>query len=102
MQALLLLCIFSLRASGSLGALGGWHVQGLAMRMAIELGLHRKAGVNNKQLDPYRQELRNRVFWSGYLLDRTLCITLGRPFAVAEHEIDAQVGRKSPGEYHGS
>ncbi|EXJ85720.1 hypothetical protein A1O1_06088 [Capronia coronata CBS 617.96] len=90
-QALLLLAIFSVRTSGSSGTLGGWHVLGLAMRMAVELGLHRKSKPRDRRFDPYQRELRKRVFWTAYILDRTLCITLGRPFAVAEHEIDVEL-----------
>jgi hypothetical protein len=91
-QALLLLSLFSLRASGSLGTLGGWHVLGLAMRVCTELGLHRRVHYGiAKQPDPYLMEIRKRNFWTAYLLDRSLGITLGRPFAIAEHEIDADV-----------
>ncbi|RFU27494.1 hypothetical protein B7463_g8853, partial [Scytalidium lignicola] len=91
-QALLLLSLFSLRASESLGTLGGWHVLGLAMRVCTELGLHRKVHYGMaKQCDPYLMEIRKRNFWSAYLLDRSLCITLGRPFAIAEHDIDAEL-----------
>jgi hypothetical protein len=91
-QALLLLSLFSLRASGCLGTLGGWHVLGLAMRVCTELGLHRKVHYGRaNQLDPYRMEISKRNFWTAYQLDRSLCITLGRPFAIAEHDIDADV-----------
>jgi hypothetical protein len=90
-QALLLLALFSLRASGSLGTLGGWHVLGLAMRVCTELGLHRKERYGwAKQLSPYRVEITKRNFWTAYQLDRSLGITLGRPFAIAEYEIDAE------------
>ena len=61
------------------------------MRMAIELGLHRATKSDKRTLDPYRIEVRKRVFWTAYLIDREVCMALGRPFAVAEHEIDVQV-----------
>lgn len=62
------------------------------MRVCTELGLHRKVHYGMaKQSDPYLMEIRKRNFWSAYLLDRSLCITLGRPFTIAEHDIDAEV-----------
>lgn len=42
------------------------------MRLCVELGLHRKTPVTNGQEapDPYRTELRKRLFWCAYCFDR--------------------------------
>lgn len=92
MQALLLLALYLLRTPGNVGNLGGWHIVGLAVRNAVELGLHRNIQrVGAKSYSPYEMEVRKRIFWSAYMLDRTMSLTLGRPFAVADHEIDVRV-----------
>ena len=85
-QVLLLLAIYSLRSPKSPGA---WSFIGLAMRLSIDLGFHRRgrATVDN----PGMLEMRKRVFWSCYCLDRQISIILGRPFAVSDRDIDAEL-----------
>jgi hypothetical protein len=85
-QVLLLLAIYSLRSPKSPGA---WSFIGLAMRLAIDLGFHRRG---RSSLDnPSLSEMRKRVFWSCYCLDRQISIILGRPFAVSDRDIDADL-----------
>jgi hypothetical protein len=84
-QVLLLLAIYSLRAPKGPGA---WSYVGMAMRMCIELGLHRRR-VAFEEEDLDHDDLRRRVFWSCYCLDRQVSIILGRPFALADRDIDA-------------
>lgn len=56
------------------------------------MGLHRNLRDSRaRQLNEDDLNLRNRVFWSAYILDRAVSLTLGRPFALAEHEIDVPV-----------
>lgn len=56
------------------------------------MGLHRNLRDSRaRQLNKDDLNLRNRVFWSAYILDRAVSLTLGRPFALAEHEIDVPV-----------
>ncbi|KAH8705919.1 fungal-specific transcription factor domain-containing protein [Talaromyces proteolyticus] len=88
-QALLLLAIYLLRTPGSVSNLGSWHIIGLAVRCAVEMGLHRNfRGQQGKNHSLYSIEVRRRTFWSAYILDRAVSLTLGRPFALAEHDID--------------
>ncbi|KAE8416450.1 fungal-specific transcription factor domain-containing protein [Aspergillus pseudocaelatus] len=91
-QSLLLLALYILRTPGSISSLGGWHIIGFAVRYAVELGMHRniKCGGPRAQ-DPYRIEIRRRVFWSAYVLDRAVSLTLGRPFALSENDIDVDL-----------
>ena len=91
-QSLLLLALYILRTPSSISNLGGWHIIGFAVRYAVELGMHRniKCGGPRAQ-DPYRIEIRRRVFWSAYVLDRAVSLTLGRPFALSENDIDVDV-----------
>jgi hypothetical protein len=61
-------------------------LEGLAMRMAFQLGLHRcphrTSAPNNES------ELRKRMFWSIYCIDRYICIRLGTPLGVRSDETD--------------
>ncbi|CAG8890278.1 unnamed protein product [Penicillium egyptiacum] len=91
-QALLLIAVYLLRTPSNVSNLGSWHIIGLAIRHAVEMGLHRNLRDSRaRQLNEDDLNLRNRVFWSAYVLDRAVSLTLGRPFALAEHEIDVPV-----------
>lgn len=64
----------------------------MAIRQCIELGYHRstsRLGANH--LNPLQAELRKRAFWCSYDLDRSVGMTLGRPFGIADGEIDIEV-----------
>jgi len=82
-QILLLLAIYGLRAPRGPGA---WPLVGIAMRMCIELGMHRKS-VNI----PDRDDEAGYIFWSCYCLDRQTSIILGRPFAISDRDIDTEI-----------
>lgn len=83
-QILLLFAIYNLRSPKGLGA---WNYTGLAMRGCIELGLHRPAPVRTS---PLMEEMRKRVFWTTYCLDRQVSIILGRPLAISDRDIDVE------------
>ncbi|KYG50212.1 hypothetical protein M433DRAFT_139318 [Acidomyces richmondensis BFW] len=80
---LLLLAIYSLRAEGGPGA---WAYIGFAMRIAIDLGLHRQTAAMNRL--GFDVEMRKRLFWSCYTMDRQISIPLGRPFSISDRDID--------------
>ncbi len=65
---------------------------GLAMKMSIELGLHRKRRTLEISL---QSELNKRLFWSCYSWDRELSIVMGRPPSISDHDIDAEVGNQT-------
>jgi hypothetical protein len=86
-QILLLLAMYGLRAPRGPGA---WPLVGIAMRMCIELGMHRKTiGVPGR--DAETEDHLRCIFWSCYCLDRQTSIILGRPFALADQDIDAEL-----------
>lgn len=62
-------------------------LEGLAIRMAVQLGLHRCPaqipGMSEKEI-----ELRKRLFWSIYCIDRYICARLGLPLAIRDDDID--------------
>ena len=40
---------------------------------------------------PLRSQLRRRIFWSAYVIDRMLATSLGRPTSIPDEEIDIEV-----------
>ncbi|OCT44052.1 Zn2/Cys6 DNA-binding protein [Cladophialophora carrionii] len=85
-QVLIMLGIYSLRDPKGPGA---WTYVGLAMRTCIDLGMHRRAPVG--QYLHLENEMRKRIFWTCYCLDRQISIVLGRPFAISDRDIDAEL-----------
>jgi len=59
------------------------------MRTSIDLGMHREA--HYASLTPYQGELRRRLFWSVYMLDRVIAISLGRPVNLSDQDIDVKL-----------
>ncbi|CAK7241614.1 MAG: hypothetical protein STHCBS139747_003080 [Sporothrix thermara] len=54
------------------------------MRHCLDCGLHRKSNNSPPMLD----QRRKRIFWTAYMLERSVARTVGRPCAVADWEID--------------
>jgi hypothetical protein len=99
---LLLLALYCLRGPRDPGA---WTIAGLAVRLCIELGLHRKSVTGEISME---RELEVRIFWSCYYLDRGISVALGkfastreepaltspgRPPAISDDDIDVEVSR---------
>lgn len=82
-EAMVLLVVYHLRTASSHGM---WYMIGLAMRTAIDLGLHRKA--NEINMDPFTAQMRRRLFWVVYFLERGVSMSLGRPFSISDRHID--------------
>ncbi|CAG8112066.1 unnamed protein product [Penicillium salamii] len=82
-EAMVLLVVYHLRTASSHGM---WYMIGLAMRTAIDLGLHRKA--NESNMDPFTTQMRRRLFWTVYYLERVASMSLGRPFSLSDRHID--------------
>lgn len=82
-EAMVLLVVYHLRTASSHGM---WYMVGLAMRTAIDLGMHRKA--NEINMDPFTAQLRRRLFWTVYYLERVVSMSLGRPFSISDRHID--------------
>lgn len=62
-------------------------LEGLAIRMAFQLGLHR-CPLRTPSAADKEVELRKRLFWSVYCIDRYICIRLGTPLGVRSDETD--------------
>lgn len=71
---------------------GLWMFAGMALRMSIDLGLHRKAKKNwfaaLPAADPTGELIEpQQLFWCVFNLDRTLSIGTGRPTSLKDQEI---------------
>jgi hypothetical protein len=85
-QAMTLLVLYNLRSPSNSGI---WYMIGLAMRTCVDLGLHREA--HYTKISPYEGQLRRRLFWSVYFLERVIAVSLGRPYSVADRDIDVTI-----------
>lgn len=101
LQGILLLALYSVMRPAVPGV---WYVLGSATRLCVDLGLHTEAGIkswykNNRsgvtlpghmnipEYDAATLDMRRRLFWCTYALDRQVCVYLGRPFGIPEHSV---------------
>ena len=98
-QLLALLAIYGQRSP--YGA-GSWSQIRYAMTLCIELGLHRKQAstTNTQEVEKEEAEMRRRVFWVCYCLDRLTTMTIGRTFAIADRDINVDLPTASPDFWH--
>lgn len=62
-------------------------LEGLAVRMAFQLGLHR-CPFRYSAFSVNDARLRQRLFWSIYCIDRYICQSLGLPLAISDNDVD--------------
>lgn len=62
-------------------------LSGLLSRLLLHAGLHR-CPYRYEQLDNASRDLRKRIFWSAYIMDRYLSQALGLPPTIADSDID--------------
>ncbi|KAJ5105703.1 hypothetical protein NUU61_003050 [Penicillium alfredii] len=60
---------------------------GLALKLAIQNGMHRR--YHGEGLSPRMVEVRNRVFWTAYTIEKRISILHGRPASLADSNVDA-------------
>ncbi|CDM34501.1 Zn(2)-C6 fungal-type DNA-binding domain [Penicillium roqueforti FM164] len=70
-----------------------WYSFGTTMQIVTALGLHRRgpAKVSNNGCSYLELELRKRIFWSVYTLDKYLSIMFGRPRLLHDEDIDQEL-----------
>lgn len=62
-----------------------------SITLCVELGMHRKSTAHSPARNPRDLEIRRRIFWSCYCLDRLTSILLGRTFAISDRDINVEV-----------
>ncbi|KAI9508667.1 fungal-specific transcription factor domain-containing protein [Russula earlei] len=65
-----------------------WYIMTLAIRMAQTLSLNRD-GVSTWRMRPEHAEIRRRLWWMLFKIDRFLCMEYRRPYMISEQHIDA-------------
>ncbi|KAL3446049.1 fungal-specific transcription factor domain-containing protein [Aspergillus insuetus] len=60
-----------------------WTTHGLAVKVALQLGLH--SAETSKRFPPVEREMRKRTWFGCVVLDRNLSMTFGRPTSIPEH-----------------
>ncbi|SCB65550.1 unnamed protein product [Fusarium graminearum] len=83
-QDLLLICRFGIYHPIGTSV---WDVVRVCGRLCIELGLHNNPNV---QGDLLQTQLRRRIFWQFYLIDRYSSTTLDRPFLIDDNDISTK------------
>ncbi|KAG9196056.1 hypothetical protein G6011_01177 [Alternaria panax] len=89
-QVLLLLGLYSLPIDAS--GLSYIYLN-LAIKVAIQNGMHRK--VSRNVLDPRTKEIRRRIWWTVYCMERKIGIYHGRPISIVRSDIDADLPQSS-------
>ncbi|KAK7044133.1 hypothetical protein VNI00_007850 [Paramarasmius palmivorus] len=84
--ALLFLAYFSFGLNNE-GAL--WTYSGMALRMAVDLGLHQDVEIYST--NEIQRASDRLLWWSCFVLDRTLAFGTGRPVTVKDKEIKASL-----------
>lgn len=106
LQAVLLLANFALLRPVPPGL---WYITGVAVRLAVDLGLHYEEGgeaENSGPDDPaneqessarerarrqYVRDMRRRLWWCTYSFDRLVSTCVGRPFGVSDQVITTEL-----------
>jgi hypothetical protein len=88
LQCLLLLQMYALH-NPSLG-LNVWYLSYQCIASVLDLGLQRDVRAG-KNLSFLTQEMRTRIFWSVYSLDRTLATIMGRPIGLRDEGCELRV-----------
>ncbi|KZP00008.1 hypothetical protein CALVIDRAFT_533674 [Calocera viscosa TUFC12733] len=68
----------------------GWGQIGLASRLSQDAGIHRRS-LRRQKFHPFEYEMRKRMFWAAYFMDRTMASFLDRPLAYREEDYDVEL-----------
>ncbi|KAH7383158.1 fungal-specific transcription factor domain protein [Cadophora sp. MPI-SDFR-AT-0126] len=84
-QARMVQCLYLISSSRANQCL---HTLGDVMYLVLATGLHRKRPKPVANISYIEQECQKRIFWSVYMLERYLCVMLGRPKTLHDEDID--------------
>ncbi|KAL7935923.1 fungal-specific transcription factor domain-containing protein [Trichoderma chlorosporum] len=87
-QCLLLLEMYTLHDPSS--GLNLWTLHYHSLASCLELGLHRDVR-NPRHFTPLQVELRTRIFWCSYSMNRQLCTIMGRPLGFFDEQCDLRL-----------
>lgn len=98
LQTILLVLLYATVCSRSANV---WVLSGAAMRSCLELGLHREPP-DSMALDIEAVELRRRVFWAAYCMDRSICSALQLPLSTPDEAINTELPSQAQDPFQGS
>lgn len=87
-QCLLLISMFTLH-SPFLG-INPWYLNYQCLAAVLDLGLQQDLSVG-QHVDLFEREMRTRVFWVVFSIDRIIATTLGRPVGLRDESCDLRV-----------
>ncbi|RCH82609.1 Fungal specific transcription factor, partial [Rhizopus stolonifer] len=88
-QALMLQSMFVGHNENDEEGTSHWLISGMAIRIAQDMGLHRDC--STWRIPSYEIELRKRIWYACYLMDKWVAAELGRPISIVDQEFDAQL-----------
>ena len=88
LQCLLLLMIYAMHSPSS--HFNAWSINYQCIAMVIDLGLQREPP-RATSLSRLQREMRTRIFWVVYSLDRKLSTMMGRPIGLRDEACDLRV-----------
>jgi len=88
LQCLLLLMIYAMHSPSS--QFNAWSINYQCIAMVIDLGLQREPS-RATSLSLLQREMRTRIFWVVYSLDRKLSTMMGRPIGLRDEACDLRV-----------
>ncbi|TVY82769.1 putative transcriptional regulatory protein [Lachnellula suecica] len=68
-----------------------WRTIGFAVRLALEMGLHRRESMFKRFSTPEERSWASKIFWCIYVLDRRWSFGTGMPFALNQSDIDPEL-----------
>ncbi|KAL4880360.1 fungal-specific transcription factor domain-containing protein [Aspergillus karnatakaensis] len=77
------LLLVSQYKQGTRSSIEAWTTHGLAVKVALQLGLH--SAESSKRFPAVEREIRKRTWFGCIVLDRTLSTAFGRPASIPEH-----------------
>ncbi|KAM0471008.1 hypothetical protein ACHAPX_009577 [Trichoderma viride] len=87
-QCLLLMEMYTLHDPSS--GLNLWQLHYHSLASCLELGLHRDVR-NPRHFNRLQIELRTRIFWCTYAMNRQLCTTMGRPLGFFDEQCELRI-----------
>lgn len=89
-QCLLLIAMFTLHSPYL--AINPWYLNYQCLAAVLDLGLQRNIPISTS-VSSFEREMRTRIFWVIYSIDRILATTLGRPIGLRDEGCDLRVSQ---------
>ncbi|KAK6212783.1 hypothetical protein LQW54_004872 [Pestalotiopsis sp. IQ-011] len=88
LQCLLLMSLYAMHSPSA--KLSVWYLNYHCIAALLDLGLQRKIDTSSG-VPLFEQEMRTRLFWSVYTLDRTIATTMGRPIGLRDEACELRL-----------